>query len=333
MPPGRRPVTRGQNPRNAQEGRAYTPVTPARPPMRGPYRPGYTPPANPWASTPAQRDAFVDSRNAGDVLGPTYTDPLGDMTPWDALMGMWDQAGQDGPGGGGRGGGGSGGSAAANPADPDPHGWAAIAAAEARKPLYEQQLAAIQGKLDADNTGFNQRQGQLGSLRDQGSARTAAIMGELAAQLGSTQQGVAGAYAGGDQALAGLQQSFGAGNQARNAGAGQTLSAFGVDPNAGAVSVDPLIDMLVASRAMNTNLGTNAQASLAGRNQVYAGLGADANMQQGAGYDRLTAQLQAEQQKAAAQAASDRANMLLQQQAAELAAQQAEQARRASYVK
>lgn len=262
-----------------------------------------------------------------NTLGAPTTDPFNGMTEADYLAMLYGSQNRGSSGGGGGGGGGG----AGRPGDPDPLGWNSIAQQQGMEASYAQMLAALDAKNKTIQGGYDSQYATLGTQRDQGAARTAALIAEQQAAANATRGTVAQAYQGGDANLAKLQADYTAMAQARVQPANQTLQAFGADP--GAVSdVSGVQDALMAQRAMQSRLGTADDVLYANRGNVYNGLNSDVAQSREAGYSQLTQQLAQQRQVAEQEAAMERAQLQMQQQQAILQLQAQEQARKAQYV-
>lgn len=243
---------------------------------------------------------------ASAALGPDYVDPFGGANALDALTygqgGGGSGGGSGGRRGGGGGGGGGGGSAGADAAALDAYGAEGLAAMRA---AYEQQLAALLAQEQAAGAGYDQRTSALGSMRDQGDARLAAIQGELTRGANDTRGYIAGAYDQGDARLAALQAEYMQMNDAQDQGANRTLQAFGANPvGPSGANVGNLVG---AARTQNNQLRTINDASLANRSNVYNALGSDVRTQSGQSFDVLMAKLLADRQASGATLAEKRA--------------------------
>jgi len=253
---------------------------------------------NPEASTV---DYYKDKRNeyakgiAAQV--PSYQDPFNGANLLDILL-----HGQHatGGGGGGRGGGGGGGSNAA-----------AIAARNAAiEDALAQENAALDAQLGSQNQAFDARNTQLQGIQNQAASRLSGITGELNQAAGQARGATAQSFSQGDQALQALLAQYTQMAHSRDATQNATLGAFGAGQVA--PSEAPVQDMISAGRVANTMRGNAADQMYAGRSQVYAGLVADAQMQNGQMYDSLLARLSQERNAAAQQAAQQSAQYAIQ---------------------
>lgn len=290
---------------------------------------------NPAYQTAANQQNFKDYANAGtDSLGAASSDPWANMTPdeyFAALMGMGGVNGAGGSGGSGGGyGGGGGGGGSGRAGDPDPMGWNAIANEQAINKGYAEMLAALDAKKASIGEGFDARTGALTGARDQGAATLQGILQGLGAATTGASQAVQGTYAQGDAQLAQLMNEYSQMASARQPGMNQTLQAFGAAP-AAVSNGNSVQDMITAQRANLARVGQADQALLANRGAVQAGLNSDVSTQRSQQFDALMGKLLADRQVADQQAAAERAQLAMQQSQAVLAAQQAEQARKAGY--
>jgi hypothetical protein len=278
----------------------------------------------------SQTKAFQDQqRYYGGVIDqrlPGAQNPMGNADPLSLLLAAM-QNGHNGSNGG-RSGGGGGSSAAAQAQ--------AIADRNAAlDQILQQQLGGIQqgyagqnSALDqllaSQNSGFDQRGSSLQQLNQGANDRLTGIMGGLNQNAGQARQATQQAYSGGDQRLQALMHEYAQMAHGADTQQNQTLGAFSgagggqtgvVNPSGGGVQ-----DMIMAGRTANTMRGNAADSMYANRQNVYGGLQADAQMQNGQQMDLLLGQLAQQRQQAQAAAQQQHAALALQQAQAEMQA-------------
>lgn len=243
---------------------------------------------------------------ANAALGPGVQDQFGGASLWDLMAGLNGGAAPSSGSGGGRSGGGGGGGGGMDAAALDEM---LATGNQSYDALLAQQLAAYAaanasqiGALDAANAtaneGFTQRGTQLSNTAAGAKDRLAGILGGLQSSAAQTRGTVRGSYDQTDNNLEGLMSQYAQMAAGRDAGANQTLSAFGAAPVG--PSGNNVQDLLMAGRGANTMRAGAADAMYAGRGNVYSGLNADAATQSGSTFDMLMAQLQAAQQQSSA---------------------------------
>lgn len=244
-----------------------------------------------YAGQQPTRALLLDKMAAGlvDESMPNYVDDFGGKTLWDALFAP--EPGDDGSGGGGRGsGGGAGGAAQAD--------------------VYRQMLAALNAKAQTDLSGFDARTKSVNDLAVSGSKRLDEILAGLGTASGATRADINQSYARTKGDLMGLRERVAAAEAARALAGGNTLAAFGAAPTefTREYGAQDLVDQSLVGL---TGLQGVDDRFMAGKNDVYAGLGADARLQTGNRQDVLLQQLAQARQAAAAQAAAERAQLAI----------------------
>lgn len=253
-----------------------------------------------YAGQQPTRALLLDKMAAGlvDESMPNYVDDFGGKTLWDALFAP--EPGDDGSGGGGGSGRRSGGSGAGG-------GAGGLAQAD----VYRQMAAALDAKAQTDLSGFDARTKSVNDLAVSGSKRLDEILAGLGAASGATRADINQSYARTKGDLMGLRERVAAAEAARALAGGNTLAAFGAAPTefTREYGAQDLVDQSLVGL---TGLQGVDDRFMAGKNDVYAGLGADARLQAGNRQDVLLQQLAQARQAAAAQAAAERAQLAMQ---------------------
>ena len=294
---------------------------------------------------------------------PSYTDPFNGMSVMDLLT-AGSGAGVGSAGGGGGSGSGGGGGGSGSGVDEgmlrgslDMQTQAIDDAYNARAEVLRQIMAEQAGIYDQQGQVLQQtntnvmaslaaRQAAAEQARQDQAARLAGIMGDLNGASSAAGAATAGVYGNAGSQIDQMASQYAALQAQQNAGANQTMAAFGGPANAGVEG--GAVQALAAARGLNANMGAGAAASYAGRGAVYGGLQADsalqdrqlfgqvnrqvedARAQQGTQYAAQQAQLaaqrsqgmsqyqmqlaeaDAQRQQAAIQAAKERAQLALQ---------------------
>lgn len=232
---------------------------------------------------------------------PSYVDPLNGASIMDLLTAGAGSGGYGGSGGSGGGYGSSGGSAASTIDSAALSGALAMQAqalddsytsreAVLRKlmaeqaGLYDSQQAVLDQSNQGVLAGLMAREQAANQLRADQAARLNEIMSGLTTASAGAASATAGAYGGAGSELDALASKYAALQAQQNAGANQLASAFGAG---NAASQGDAVQALAAARGLNSQLGAGAAASYAGRQSVYGGLRADADMADKAGFDSV----------------------------------------------
>lgn len=251
---------------------------------------------NPEASTV---DYYKDKRNEYakgiNAQLPGAVDPFNGASLMDLLLHGQHPTPS---GGGSHGGGGGGGSSGPSAAD--------IAARNAAiDAMLAQENSSVDTLGQSQHAAFDARNTQLQGIQSGANTRLQGILGGLQQGASQAQGATSQAFANGDQALQGLLAQYTQMAQQRDAQNNGTLGAFGAGstgPTGSGVQ-----DLIYAGRAANTMRGNAANEMYAQRGNVYNGLGADAQMQNGQVYDSLLAKLAQERAVADQQNAAQKA--------------------------
>lgn len=240
----------------------------------------------------AQWDAHV---NLNNQLGDPSVDPFGGSQNniLDLLAGIDDGSSNRNGGGGGAG-------AAA----------AAAAKVNAQK-AYAMMNDALAAKLAAGNQGFDARVKNVNELGVSNQKHVNDILAGLGAAGAATRADVQGVYQGGDARLSQLASEIQQAEAMRAQGANQTLGMFGAGNDAFTRQYGAQ-DLVNAQRVALGGMQTADDRMFAQRGDVYAGLGADARLNQANSQNTLLQQIAAARQAAAAQAAAEKAQIAIQ---------------------
>jgi hypothetical protein len=236
-----------------------------------------------------------------------------------------------GGGGGGGGRGGSGGGAGGYGANPDPLGWNAIAQVQALQTGYDSMLEALKAAAAAQSGSFDRSNAAINAGAEQARARQAQIVTDLTNMSAQAAGRVGGVYGSANQDLTGLMDAYQRASQGRVGAAGDTLRAFGANPDMAAPGGSSTADFLAAQGAALARSRAADQGLLAGRQDVYGALGQDFAQRSEAWSQQQLAQVLAARQQAEAAAAREQAQLALDLELKKLELQQQEQARRAQY--
>ena len=230
--------------------------------------------------------------------------------------------------GGGRGGSGGGGGYGVNP---DPLGWNAIAQIQALQTGYDSMLEALKAAAAAQSGSFDRSNAAINAGAEQARARQAQIVADLTNMSAQAAGRVGGVYGSANQDLTGLMDAYQRASQGRVGAAGDTLRAFGANPDMAAPGGSSTADFLAAQGAALARSRAADQGLLAGRQDVYGALGQDFAQRSEAWSQQQLAQVLAARQQAEAAAAREQAQLALDLELKKLELQQQEQARRAQY--
>jgi hypothetical protein len=230
--------------------------------------------------------------------------------------------------GGGSSGGGGGGGYGTNP---DPLGWNAIAQGQALQTGYDSMLEALKAAAAAQSGSFDRSTAAINAGSEQARARQAQIVADLTNMSTQAAGRVGGVYGSANQDLTGLMDAYQRASQGRVGAAGDTLRAFGANPDMAAPGGSGTADFLAAQGAALARSRAADQGLLAGRQDVYGALGQDFAQRSDAWSQQQLAQVLAARQQAEAAAAREQAQLALDLELKKLELQQREQARRAQY--
>jgi hypothetical protein len=260
-------------------------VTPT--PRKSPGSATYTRAQNPAIVARMGGLAGAHAAGGSNMVGLPNADPL---------AGLFQATPPTGGGGGGGGGSGRGGGSGGG-------GGVSAAQTAAYKQLFDslnnqalmdeygRQEQSIRGLYDPAkvNARYDQLGGAVTSADTAGQSRLAGIMQELAARAATGRTDVSQAYSAGDAALQGIRSRFGGMNAAGNQELNSVLGAFGAG-QVGPGESGALDRLFAQGQIGNQRAATVADAGMADRPAIQAGLNADVSQ----GMTRDVAGLQAQ---------------------------------------